>query len=97
MNRPDSCQAVSTGWSPSQLAAWMSPHLAAVESALSGWVGVSAPAELGDAMRYAVLEGGKRLRPLLVLAAAEAVASQATPALRQQFPEAALYPPARSN
>jgi farnesyl diphosphate synthase len=32
-----------------------------------------APAGLGEAMRYAVLDGGKRLRPLLVLAAAEAV------------------------
>ena len=31
------------------------------------------PARLGEAMRYAVLDGGKRLRPLLVLAAAEAV------------------------
>ena len=90
MSRLDSSHAVSIAWSPAQLAAWMSPHLAAVESALSGWVGVNAPAELGDAMRYAVLDGGKRLRPLLVLAAAEAVASQATPVLRQQLPEAAL-------
>ena len=89
MSRPDSFHAVSITWSSAQLAAWMSPHLAAVESALSGWVGVNAPAELGDAMRYAVLDGGKRLRPLLVLAAAEAVASQATPALRQQLPDAA--------
>ena len=32
-----------------------------------------APAELVEAMRYAVLDGGKRLRPLLVLAACEAV------------------------
>src|SRR5450830_1438464 len=37
------------------------------------WVGRDAPADLGDAMRYAVLDGGKRLRPLLVLAAQEAV------------------------
>jgi farnesyl diphosphate synthase len=36
-------------------------------------VGVDAPAGLGEAMRYAVLDGGKRLRPLLVWAAAEAV------------------------
>jgi farnesyl diphosphate synthase len=32
-----------------------------------------APAGLGLAMRYGVLDGGKRLRPLLVLAAAQAV------------------------
>ena len=55
------------------LQAWMQPHLARVEQALSGWVDASAPAGLGEAMRYAVLDGGKRLRPLLVLAAAEAV------------------------
>lgn len=55
------------------LSAWMLHHLADVEQALSRWVGVDAPAQLGEAMRYAVLDGGKRLRPLLVLAACEAV------------------------
>ncbi|MDD0840765.1 polyprenyl synthetase family protein [Curvibacter sp. HBC61] len=53
--------------------AWSSAHLATVENALSTWVGQDAPADLGQAMRYAVLDGGKRLRPLLVLAAQEAV------------------------
>ncbi len=43
-----------------------------MEQALSQWVGDDAPAGLGEAMRYAVLDGGKRLRPLLVLAAYEA-------------------------
>ena len=52
---------------------WMTDRLARTESALSQWVGVDAPAGLGEAMRYAVLDGGKRLRPLLVWAAAEAV------------------------
>ncbi|WP_422845837.1 polyprenyl synthetase family protein [Acidovorax sp. M2(2025)] len=56
---------------------WSQHHLARVEQALSQWVGVDAPAGLGDAMRYAVLDGGKRLRPLLVLAAYEAVCSGA--------------------
>jgi farnesyl diphosphate synthase len=37
---------------------------------------------LGDAMRYAVLDGGKRLRPLLVLAASEAVGGNRAAALR---------------
>ena len=41
-----------------------------------------APAGLGDAMRYAVLDGGKRLRPLLVLAACEAVEGDPAAALR---------------
>ncbi|MCW5223148.1 polyprenyl synthetase family protein [Verminephrobacter aporrectodeae subsp. tuberculatae] len=52
---------------------WSHKRLAHVEQALSHWVGHGAPAGLGDAMRYAVLDGGKRLRPLLVLAAHEAV------------------------
>ena len=63
------------------LEAWAGIRLVQVEQALDRWVtadvpqGLShgAPAELVDAMRYAVLDGGKRLRPLLVLAAHEAV------------------------
>jgi farnesyl diphosphate synthase len=38
-----------------------------------------APAELVEAMRYAVLDGGKRLRPLLVVAACEAAKDEAAP------------------
>lgn len=56
------------------LAGWSSERLQRVEQALSDWVPAEAPAGLGAAMRYAVLDGGKRLRPLLVLAACEAVA-----------------------
>ena len=55
------------------LADWMNPHLQSVEQALMQWTDPEAPAGLGQAMRYAVLDGGKRLRPLLVLAAAQAV------------------------
>jgi farnesyl diphosphate synthase len=51
----------------------MQPHLARVEHALSAGIEAESPAHLGQAMRYAVLDGGKRLRPLLVLATAEAV------------------------
>ena len=64
------------------LQGWSNGHLERVEQALSRWVGVDAPAGLGDAMRYAVLDGGKRLRPLLVLAACEAVDGNAEAALR---------------
>ena len=53
--------------------AWMRSEADAVESALQAWVPVDAPAGLGLAMRYGVLDGGKRVRPLLVLAAAQAV------------------------
>nr|WP_026434539.1 farnesyl diphosphate synthase [Acidovorax sp. JHL-9] len=59
------------------LAGWSGQHLGRVEQALGQWVGRDAPAGLGEAMRYAVLDGGKRLRPLLVLAAYEAVQSGA--------------------
>ena len=74
------------------MAAWMQSHLLRVEQALSDWVGQGAPAGLGEAMRYAVLDGGKRLRPLLVLAAREAVASADSPdaLLRSHCDEAAL-------
>lgn len=62
--------------------AWSALALARVEQALTDWVPAAAPARLGDAMRYAVLDGGKRLRPLLVLASAEAVQGNGSAALR---------------
>ena len=69
-----------------RLADWSALQLARVEQALSRWVACPvsepAPAGLGDAMRYAVLDGGKRLRPLLVLAACEAVNGNPHAALR---------------
>ena len=52
--------------------AWVAREQLAVEAALGDWVPADAPAGLGEAMRYGVLDGGKRLRPLLVLAACEA-------------------------
>jgi farnesyl diphosphate synthase len=64
------------------LRVWSNERLERVEQALSAWVAADAPAGLGEAMRYAVLDGGKRLRPLLVLAAAEAVGGNQQAALR---------------
>ncbi len=72
------------------LAQWSAGHLARVEAALSGWVTADAPlgqqhgapAALVQAMRYAVLDGGKRLRPLLVLAACESVSGNGVAAMR---------------
>ncbi|MBA3598259.1 MAG: polyprenyl synthetase family protein [Methylibium sp.] len=61
---------------------WSRQHLAGVERSLERWVPEHAPAGLGVAMRYGVLDGGKRLRPLLVLAAAEAVNGSAEAAMR---------------
>jgi len=62
--------------------AWIAREQRAVEEALMAWVPADAPAGLGDAMRYGVLDGGKRLRPLLVLAAADAVRGERSAALR---------------
>ena len=67
---------------PFDLRSWNTARLAEVEAALSHWVAEDAPERLSDAMRYAVLDGGKRLRPLLVLAACEAVDGNAEAALR---------------
>ncbi len=62
--------------------AWMLHTQQAVEAALEAWVPAEAPAGLGQAMRYGVLDGGKRLRPLLVMAASEAVQGHPDGALR---------------
>ena len=62
--------------------AWMRAEQAAVEAALQAWVPADAPAGLGQAMRYGVLDGGKRLRPLLVMAAARATGGVRAAALR---------------
>lgn len=64
------------------LALWSAVHLHAVEEALGTWVRADAPAGLGAAMRYAVLDGGKRLRPLLVAASSEAVGGNPQATLR---------------
>ncbi len=62
--------------------AWVAREQQAVEAALSEWVPADTPAGLGEAMRYGVLDGGKRLRPLLVLAACEATRGSAAAAMR---------------
>lgn len=55
------------------LAVWMEGVQSRVEAALERLLPAStiAPARLHEAMRYAVLGGGKRVRPLLAFAAAE--------------------------
>jgi farnesyl diphosphate synthase len=61
---------------------WVKQSLDDVERSLEAWVPEGAPAGLGEAMRYAVLGAGTRLRPLLVLAAADAAAGQREAAMR---------------
>ena len=83
MNTPTAA-VVAASCAPFDLDAWSGLRLAQVEQALERWVTAEvpqgldhgAPAQLVEAMRYAVLDGGKRLRPLLVLAAHEAVCAQ---------------------
>jgi farnesyl diphosphate synthase len=61
---------------------WVREQQLEVEQALERWVPEDAPAGLGAVMRYAVLDGGKRLRPLLVMAGCEAVGGDRVVALR---------------
>ena len=58
------------------LRAWLDARRAAVDAALDRALPAApaCPARVGDAMRYSLFAGGKRLRPTLALAAAEAVA-----------------------
>jgi geranylgeranyl diphosphate synthase type II len=61
------------------LEAWMKARRALVEQALDGVLPPedAPPPSVHRAMRYSVLAGGKRLRPLLVIAGAEAVGGSA--------------------
>ena len=61
---------------------WIPEQLLRVEQALERWVPNHAPAGLGVSMRYAVLDGGKRLRPFLVQASYQACGGQAGDPLR---------------
>jgi len=58
-----------------ELGAYLKDRAALIERALAGAVGVHGglEARLFEAMRYSLLDGGKRLRPILALAACEAV------------------------
>ena len=60
------------------LQSWLAAMRQEVEASLERWVPEtgSEPAFVWQAMRYSLLAGGKRLRPMLALAAAEAVAQR---------------------
>src|SRR5215203_6279343 len=62
---------------------WIDTRRAAIEDALERHLPTppACPALIADAMRYSVRAGGKRLRPLLALAAAEAVGAIGAPPL----------------
>lgn len=69
--------------------AWMQSCQARVERVLAGCLPPAsiAPQRLHEAMRYAVLDGGKRVRPLLALAAGEVTGATAE---RVQYAAAAV-------
>ncbi len=53
--------------------AWLAARLPTVEEALGACFAEAYPARLREACRYPIGTGGKRIRPLLCLGAAEAV------------------------
>lgn len=61
----------------SELPAWLATRRMEVDAALDRYLPVApaCPPRVGEAMRYSLFAGGKRLRPILALAAAEAVAA----------------------
>lgn len=60
---------------------WMDARVREVEGWLKAWHGaLEAPAPLKEAMGYSLFAGGKRLRPVLALAAAEACGVTGRPA-----------------
>jgi farnesyl diphosphate synthase len=65
----------SVALSPFDFTQWVSASSARAEAALSAALPADSvlPAKLHEAMRYAVLQGGKRVRPLLVYAAGYAL------------------------
>lgn len=67
----------------SELQAYLGRQLALIEEALHRFMPAATirPDRLHQAMRYSVLDGGKRIRPVLLLAACEAVGGDARNAL----------------
>jgi len=70
-------------------ASWQQAQLLAVEQRLTTALSAPEPQALMAAMRHAVLDGGKRLRPLLVMATAQALAAR-QPSVPAWMSDAAL-------
>ncbi|MSO56034.1 MAG: polyprenyl synthetase family protein [Acidobacteria bacterium] len=67
------------------LAEYLGTRRAQIEDALARFLPSSCPPVVYEAMRYSLLAGGKRLRPILTLAAAETVAGAASPGQALQW------------
>lgn len=61
------------GEAPFDLSAYLQERQAQVEAALDGAMSITYPEKIYEAMRYSLLAGGKRLRPILCLATCEMV------------------------
>lgn len=64
-----------------ELLDWARPRLARVEAELAACFSDVEPARLREACQYPILTGGKRIRPLLALAACEATGSPCAAAI----------------
>jgi geranylgeranyl diphosphate synthase type II len=64
---------MSQAKAPFDLSAYLKERQAQVEAALDGAIPVTYPEKIYEAMRYSLLAGGKRLRPILCLATCEMV------------------------
>lgn len=64
-------QQKSPGKAPFDLSAYLQQQQAQVETALDCAIPVTYPEKIYEAMRYSLLAGGKRLRPILCLATCE--------------------------
>ena len=62
---------MSQGETPFDLSAYLQERQAQVEAALDSAIPVTYPEKIYEAMRYSLLAGGKRLRPILCLATCE--------------------------
>ena len=78
--------------SATSFAAFKIQWQSAIESALAEFaVPIGAPEKLAEAMRYSLLLKGKRIRPLLVLAATDLCGGNAQTAMRAAFSPALSY------
>lgn len=67
----DNLQMTSKQQTQFNLSAYLQEHQTLVEAALDRAIGVVYPEKIYEAMRYSLMAGGKRLRPILCLATSE--------------------------
>src|SRR4051812_28356671 len=68
--------------------AWVTRMRAGIDAALAGAIPAATPPVLDAGLRYALLGGGKRVRPLLALATADAILGAEAEACRLAMPAA---------